>query len=351
MPEPGAPSRIALAIIWLLLGLTMVLITVWLGWTRWASVLSGHPVTLVAAIACGLIGFIATAWSIATLILGGRQDREGDPQHPARRTPEQLRRRAKVRIILAVPALIVCAALVAALAYARPLPASAVAVAAMHTQDNVQVVERLSWYEMRPTREDKTGHTITPTVGLVFSPGARVDPRAYANILRPLARAGYLVIVLKEPFGLALLDSNHAATVIKLHPEIEHWAVGGHSLGGVAAATYADEHSEVAGLVFFGSYPASTLTRTDLKVLSISGSADGLSTPADIEANKAKLPPTTTYLVVEGAVHSWFGDYGDQPGDGLPTGDRVAAQAQITTATQKLLASLMPPPPPRKKKK
>ena len=85
-------------------------------------------------------------------------------------------------------------------------------------------------------------------------------------------------------------------------------------------------------------------------MLSISGSADGLTTPADIEASKAKLPPTTTYVVIEGASHSTFGDYGTQPGDGMGAGDRAAQQAAIGKATQIFLASLTPPPPPKKKK-
>ena len=58
-----------------------------------------------------------------------------------------------------------------------------------------------------------------------------------------------------------------------------------------------------------------------------------------------------TYVVLDGGVHSFFGDYGDQPGDGQPTTDRAAAQATIGKATVALLASLTPPPPPRKKKR
>ena len=40
---------------------------------------------------------------------------------------------------------------------------------------------------------------------------------------------------------------------------------------------------------------------------------------------------------IEGAVHSFFGDYGDQPGDGTPTIDREGAQDQIVAATLALL--------------
>jgi hypothetical protein len=75
-----------------------------------------------------------------------------------------------------------------------------------------------------------------------------------------------------------------------------------------------------------------------------------LTTPDDIEASKGKLPPETSYVVINGAVHSSFGDYGDQPGDGIATIDRSAAQSEITKATLALLAALAPPPPPPPKK-
>ncbi len=351
MSQPGALSRTTLAVLWLLLGIAMVAVPIWLGWTRWPAILSGHPAMLVATMVCALGGLVAVAWSVATLILGDRLDREGDSDRPARRTPAQLLRRAKRRIILAIPALTLCLLLVVGLAAVRPFVATATATDALHSDSRVRIVERLGWYEMAPIREDKSGKAIKPTTGLIFIPGARVDARAYAHILRPLVQGGYLVAVLKEPFGLSVLDSNHALTVLGVHPEITYWAVGGHSLGGVTAASMADADEQINGLVLYAAYPASRLARSDLKVLSVSGSADGLSTPADIAAGKADLPANTTYVVVDGAVHSWFGDYGDQPGDGTPSGDRAAAQTLITKSTKALLVSLTPPPPPKKRKK
>jgi len=53
--------------------------------------------------------------------------------------------------------------------------------------------------------------------------------------------------------------------------------------------------------------------------------------------------------VIKGAVHSSFGDYGDQPGDGTPTIDRSTAQAEISKATLELMATVAPPPPQEKK--
>ena len=134
--------------------------------------------------------------------------------------------------------------------------------------------------------------------------------------------------------------------MVQNHPEIRYWAVGGHSLGGVAASSYADDHP-VAGLLLYASYPASELARNDLLTTSVSGSADGLATPAKVAEAKPKLPEATTYVVIEGGVHSFFGDYGDQPGDGTPTIPRAEAQAQIQKATIELLASLTPKPKTR----
>jgi hypothetical protein len=332
MWQAGALSRTVLALIWLVLGLVMIAVPIWLGWTRWPAILNGHPAMLIAGMACGLLGFIAVAWSIGSLTIGGQQDREGDPDHPAHRNSAQVLRRAHWRIILAVPLLVLSFLLVVVLGYARPFVATPSATAALRSQQGVRFSDRLGWYELFPAREDSAGEAIKPTAGVVFVPGARVDPRAYAHVLRPLAEAGYLVAVLKEPFGLAIVDGDHGRKVLDLHPEIAHWVVAGHSLGGTVAASLADDDDRVEGLMLFASYPA-----------------DELVTPADIEASRADLPPSTSFVVINGAVHSSFGDYGDQPGDGTPTIDRSAAQAEISKATLSFMAVVAPPPPPPEK--
>jgi hypothetical protein len=349
MAKTGVGSRTVLALVWLAVGAAMVLVPVWLGWTRWQAVLTGHPLMLALSIALLLCGFVALAWSVATLILGDRSDREDAPRS---RTERERRRRASRRIALAVPALFVCVLAVGALAWSRPLPAAPAALAAIRSGGDVRVTDRLTWYEMIPAGKNSNGEVVKAKTGLVFVPGARVDPRAYAGVLRPLAEAGYFVAVLKEPFGLALIDPGHAGRVIEVHPEIAQWVVGGHSLGGVAAAAFVQDQAQVgaarvAGLALYASYPAGTVDRADLTVTSISGDLDGLTTPDDIAKSKAHLPADTRYVVVPGAVHSFFGDYGEQGGDGTPRADRAAAQADIAKATRALLASVTPKPKKR----
>lgn len=62
----------------------------------------------------------------------------------------------------------------------------------------------------------------------------------------------------------------------------------------------------------------------------------------DIDASRADLPSTATFVAVEGAVHAFFGDDGEQSGDGTPTVSREVAQGQIVAATVDALARTAP---------
>lgn len=73
---------------------------------------------------------------------------------------------------------------------------------------------------------------------------------------------------------------------------------------------------------------------------SISGSNDSLSTPENIAASEALLPPATSFVTVEGGVHAFFGDYGEQPGDGQPGITREQAQQQITAESVRFMDRL-----------
>ncbi|WP_258949963.1 alpha/beta hydrolase [Lentzea californiensis] len=174
--------------------------------------------------------------------------------------------------------------------------------------------------------------------GLVFHPGARVDYRAYLPLLRRVAAQGFLVVVVKEPLNIALLSGDTAALRAE-HPEVPVWAVGGHSLGGVAAARDVLADTSVRGLVLWASYPVDDLSgRGGLDAWSIHGERDGFTTPQDIAESRELLPADTRFEQVPGAVHAFFGDYGDQPGDGVPTVSRAEAQDEIVAHTTAALA-------------
>ncbi|WP_353807495.1 alpha/beta hydrolase [Agromyces sp. SYSU T00194] len=175
--------------------------------------------------------------------------------------------------------------------------------------------------------------------GLVFVPGAKVDPYAYLRVLSGVVDAGATVVITKPTLNLAFFDPRGLDAFTGLAPGVDDWWVGGHSLGGVRACLMAGEAgADATGLVLFGSYCANDLSDSGLEVLSISGSNDGLTTPDDVTGNAHLLPDDATFVELEGANHAAFGDYGVQPGDGEATMPREASLAAITDALTEALA-------------
>lgn len=251
----------------------------------------------------------------------------------ARRSAAPRRTRGRRALVASAATLgyLLLAVLAVAGAWLRPFAATDAALTALRSDAAVDVQEAPGWYAFVPQGAE-------PTTGLVYSPGARVDVRATAAVLRPLAEQGYLVVALKEPLGIALTSPAQSGAAIAAFPDVERWAVGGHSLGGVAAASFAAAHDdEVGGLLLHASYPLGDMSDADLVVASVSGSRDGLTTPADVDASRAHLPAGTTFTQVDGASHASFADYGVQPGDGEPTVPRTQAQAGIVRASLDLL--------------
>ena len=215
---------------------------------------------------------------------------------------------------------------------AKPMPEALTAL----QSDLAVTVETGKWLVFTPTAS-------RPTIGFIIYPGGRVDYRAYAPAAHQIAAQGNLVVIVHVPLNLAVFNPNAAETVISAYPEIKHWAVGGHSLGGAMAANFARSHpGTVHGLVLWASYPsgADNLSQSELKAVSISSTLDGLSTPAKIEASRALLPADTIWVAIEGGDHAQFGWYGSQSGDNPATISREEQQQQIIQATVNFLESL-----------
>ncbi len=195
-------------------------------------------------------------------------------------------------------------------------------------------VEQGEWLVFRPIQAQ-------PETGLIFYPGAKVEPAAYAPFAQAIAEQGYLVVITPMPFNLAVFSPDKAAEVIQAFPEVSAWAIGGHSLGGSIACMFAfDNPGLVQGLVLWASYPASgqNLVDSGLKVVSIAGSRDSLSTPAKVKESLALLPADTRYVEIEGGNHAQFGWYGAQAGDSTAEISREAQQDQVVNKTVDLLA-------------
>lgn len=182
-----------------------------------------------------------------------------------------------------------------------------------------------------------------PTTGFIFYPGGRVDNRSYAAPLHEIAAQGYFVALLRVRLNLAFFDVNAADPVFAQYPQVEHWVVGGHSLGGVASALYAEEHlSQLDGIVFWASYPPDELLKnTGLKALSIYGTRD-MAGVEKFKETRTLMPDDTRYVIIEGGNHAQFGDYGAQPGDNPPGVSRKEQQSQIVHATVEFLNALQP---------
>jgi len=217
-----------------------------------------------------------------------------------------------------------------------PLGPMPEAVAALQSDAAVDV-QTDPWLVFTPSGQ-------MPTVGLIFYPGGRVDARSYAPPARTIAAQGYLVVIPPVPLNLAVFAPDVAADVMAAHPEIERWFVGGHSLGGAMAASFAYNHLEdVTGLVLWASYPAGNndfSQRADFPILSVYGTADmGLD---GIEASRALLPPTTDWVIINGGNHAQSGWYGAQPGDGTASISREDQQGQMVNATLAFFAAHAP---------
>ena len=186
------------------------------------------------------------------------------------------------------------------------------------------------WYVFQPAQPTDTG--------LIFYPGELVDPAAYAPLMKQVSERGIMAVIVPMPLDLAVFGVSRADDVIAAYPDVEHWIVGGHSLGGSMAANYVSEHPEaVDGLALLASYPAGStdLSGLPIGVVSVYGSEDGIAgdKPA---ASMNRLPPSAELVVIEGGNHAQFGDYGPQRGDGVATISRADQQRQTAAAIAKL---------------
>ena len=179
---------------------------------------------------------------------------------------------------------------------------------------------------------------------IVYYPGGKVEYTAYESLMYKLSARGFICLLPKMPENIALLDIKAVDTLVPQDEATRQiadsldWYMAGHSLGGAAATKYlsdayieqisenskesdADKEklTRYKGLILCGSYPPYDLTATDLRLLSIYGSNDGVLNMESYEEDKAYWPEDSTEYEIEGGIHSYFGCYGIQEGDGDPS--------------------------------
>ena len=174
--------------------------------------------------------------------------------------------------------------------------------------------------------------------GLIFYPGGLVDHRAYAPLMQTLCDRGILCLLVEMPLDLAVLDMKAADGLQELYPQVDRWLIGGHSLGGAMAASYVADHAQAyEGLVLLGAYSTADLSRTELNVLSVYGTQDGVLNREKYEECRRHYPQSFAEVVIDGGCHAYFGDYGAQKGDGLPA---VSREEQIRLTAEAIAAML-----------
>ena len=172
---------------------------------------------------------------------------------------------------------------------------------------------------------------------LVFYPGAKVEPAAYVPLATKLAERDVFVVIVKMPLGFAFFDINAANSVMEAYPNVGRWWVGGHSLGGAMAASYAEKNVEkLEGVALLGAFGSQGLAATGLDVEVVYGSADGVVNRDSLKKCTDTLPAGSV-CVIEGGNHAGFGDYGVQSGDGEAT---ISPDEQQERAAEAISAAI-----------
>jgi hypothetical protein len=201
------------------------------------------------------------------------------------------------------------------------------------------------WYDLYLPSEfssDKSDESCRGVVGsgLVLFPGALLEHRSYGVIATKLAAEGMVVLVPNcEPARLPtpVLGANANWVVETLaeiknkhHITVQEWSVGGHSLGGHAAASMIDRISDdvISKLVMWGVYslPGLNLRNSTAQTLLVTATEDGFNWPTNGTQKEdlfQKLPSrvhslddsaasTTFWYEIKGGNHAGFANYGPQ---------------------------------------
>ena len=168
---------------------------------------------------------------------------------------------------------------------------------------------------------------------LIFYPGAKIEYVSYLPLFMELANDGVDCFIVEMPANLAFLGADSADSIIGGDKySYDEWYISGHSLGGVAASSYAINHKDkISGLILLASYPVDDLG--NMSVLSIYGSNDKTLNKETYDKSKELMDYNLTEYVIDGGNHAQFGSYGKQSGDGVatisPENQRIQTEMEI----------------------
>ncbi len=219
----------------------------------------------------------------------------------------------------------------------RHADAAPEALAASITDDEVSV-EYGRFLTLRPRHAPER-------MGVIVYPGAYVDIRGYVPTLRPIAAAGYRVVIVPMPFELAVLGIDRALDVQAANPDVRRWALVGHSVCGAMGPLFASRHPDaLEGVIIWDSYPPSIadFAHYPKAVWHIHRARPDGSPPPAFAAQRGLFPPGSHWVPIRGGIHMQFGSFaaGGYQEDWPPGITRTAQQALVARATLQALASM-----------
>lgn len=170
--------------------------------------------------------------------------------------------------------------------------------------------------------------SVPSDTAVIFYPGAKVEAEAYLPLLEQIKQTGVTCILVHMPFHMAIFDANAAEDVMEQFPDIQHWYMAGHSMGGAMASQFASDHpEEIDGLILlgayiYGDYPAE-------KTLTVYGSLN--------QSVEDHIDYTENIVEIEGGNHAQFGNYGPQKGDLPATISAEEQQRQTVCAIEEFM--------------
>lgn len=172
--------------------------------------------------------------------------------------------------------------------------------------------------------------SVPSDTAIIFYPGAKVEAEAYLPLLEQIKQTGVTCILVHMPFRMAIFDANAAEDVMEQFPEIQHWYMAGHSMGGAMASQFVSGHQdEIDSLILLGAYIYEDYP--DEKTLTVYGSFN--------QSVEDHIDYTENIVEIEGGNHAQFGNYGPQKGDLPATISAAEQQAQTVDAISDFMRS------------
>lgn len=164
---------------------------------------------------------------------------------------------------------------------------------------------------------------------IIFYPGAKVEAEAYLPLLDQIRQTGVTCMLVHMPFRMAIFDADAAEEVTARFPEIQHWYIAGHSMGGAMASKFASDHPDlVDGLILMGAYIYGDYPEEN--TLTIYGSLN--------QSVEDHIDYTENIVEIQGGNHAQFGNYGPQKGDPPAT---ISAEEQQRQTVEAIAAFLV----------